>query len=197
MTEGLPETTARLQGKTAVVTGATQGLGADIARVLIAAGAMMIPQLTEQVERLISLQKSLGDPSKLPMLLREKAEPYLARVPEKYREEVMTKATHFIQESASKIGLWASQIITSVGAFLGQMLSAIFLVCSAFLISLYMLMNWHGLAGSLLEKLPRQYQREVRSLSLKLNEIFGGYLKATILTAIACMIATFISLPMT
>ena len=161
---------------------------------LIAAGAMMIPQLTEQVERLISLQKSLGDPSKLPMLLREKAEPYLARVPEKYREEVMTKATHFIQESASKIGLWASQIITSVGAFLGQMLSAIFLVCSAFLISLYMLMNWHGLAGSLLEKLPRQYQREVRSLSLKLNEIFGGYLKATILTAIACMIATFISL---
>lgn len=161
---------------------------------VLAAGAMMIPQLSDQVEKLISLQKSLGDPAELPTLLREKAEPMLARVPEQYREEVMTKATNLIQESASKIGHWASQIIASVGAFLGQMLSAIFLVCSAFLISLYMLMNWHNLAGDFLEKLPRQYQREVRSLSLKLNEIFGGYLKATILTAIACMIATFISL---
>lgn len=161
---------------------------------MVAAGAMMLPQLSDQVDRLISLQKSLGNPTELPMLLREKVEPILARVPEKYRGEVMTKATNLIQDSAAKIGHWATQIITSIGAFLGQMLSAIFLVASAFLISLYMLMNWHNLAGDLLEKLPRQYQREVRSLSLKLNEIFGGYLKATILTAFACMIATYISL---
>ncbi len=161
---------------------------------VLAAGAMMIPQLSDQVDKLISLQKSLGNPAELPTLLREKAEPILSRVPEKYREEVMTRATTLIQESASKIGHWASQIITSIGAFLGQILSAIFLVCSAFLVSLYMLLNWHNLAGDFLEKLPRQYQREVRSLSLKLNEIFGGYLKATILTAIACMIATFVSL---
>ncbi len=161
---------------------------------LVAGGAMMLPQLSDQVNKLLTLQKSLGDPTELPVLLRERVEPILARVPEKYREEVMTKATNFIQESASNIGHWASQIVSYIGAFLGQLLSAIFLLCSAFLISLYMLLNWHGMAGGLLEKLPRQYQREVRSLSLKLNEIFGGYLKATILTAIACMIATFISL---
>lgn len=161
---------------------------------MVAAGAMIFPQLSDQVDKLISLQKSLGNPTELPMMLREKVEPILAKVPEKYREEVMTKATNLIQESAAKIGHWATQIITSIGAFLGQMLSAIFLVASAFLISLYMLMNWHNLAGDLLEKLPRQYQREVRSLSLKLNEIFGGYLKATILTAFACMIATYVSL---
>lgn len=161
---------------------------------LVAAGSMMLPQVTEQVEKLISLQDSLGDPQQLPIILREKAEPWLAKVPEQYREQAMTKASTFIQESASKIGQWASAIIKSIGAFIGQLFNAIFLVCSAFLVSLYMLMNWHGLAGDFLEKLPRQYQREVRSLSTKLNEIFGGYLKATILTAIACMIATFVFL---
>ena len=161
---------------------------------MIAAGAMMLPQISDQIERLISLQEKLGDPSQLPMVLRQKAEPFLARVPEQYRAEVMAKASNFIQESASKVGLWASQIVKSIGAFIGQLFSAIFLVCSAFLVSLYMLLNWHNLMGSFLDKLPRQYQREVVSLSVKLNEIFGGYLKATILTAIACMIATYISL---
>jgi predicted PurR-regulated permease PerM len=161
---------------------------------MVAAGSMMLPQLTDQIERLISLQQSLGDPAQLPVLIRQKVEPLLARVPEQYREDAMEKASNFIQESASKIGYWASQIVKSIGAFLGQLFSAIFLVCSAFLVSLYMLMNWHNLAGGLLEKLPKQYQSEVRSLSVKLNEIFGGYLKATILTAIACMIATFVFL---
>lgn len=162
--------------------------------VMIASGSLMLPQLTDQIERLLSIQQKLGDPAKLPVMLREKAEPWLARVPAQYRETAMAKATTLIQDSASKIGHWASEIIRSVGAFIGQLLSAIFLVSSAFLVSLYMLMNWHNLAGDMLEKLPRQYQREVRSLSVKLNEIFGGYLKATILTAIACMIATFVSL---
>lgn len=161
---------------------------------VVAAGSMMLPQITDQVERLISLQQSLGDPQELPIILRQKAEPWLAKVPDQYREVAMTKASTLIQESASKIGQWASAIIKSIGAFIGQLFSAVFLVCSAFLVSLYMLMNWHTLAGDFLEKLPRQYQREVRSLSVKLNEIFGGYLKATILTAIACMIATFVFL---
>ncbi len=161
---------------------------------LIAAGAMLLPQLTEQVEKLISLQTRLGNPQDLPIIIRQKVEPLMARVPEQYREELMARSSNFIQESASKIGAWASAIVTYIGAFIAQLFSAIFLVCSAFLVSLYILMNWHTMAGDFLEKLPRQYRREVRSLSLKLNEIFGGYLKATILTAIACMIATFVFL---
>lgn len=164
---------------------------------MVAMASLVLPQLTEQVNKLISLQHRLGDPSELPVLLRQKVEPLLARVPPQYRENAMIKASNFIQESASKIGQWAAVIITSIGAFLGELLSAIFLVCSAFLVSLYMLMNWNNLAGGVIEKLPRQYQREVLSLSLKLNEIFGGYLKATILTALACMVATFVALLLT
>ena len=181
------------------IKGCTRGQAVTIVAglllgMLVAAGLMILPQVTEQVERLISLQDSLGDPQQLPVILRQKAEPWLAKMPEQYREQAMIKASTFIQESASKVGQWASAIIKSIGAFIGQLFNAIFLVCSAFLVSLYMLMNWHGLMGDFLEKLPRQYQREVRSLSVKLNEIFGGYLKATILTAIACMIATFVFL---
>lgn len=161
---------------------------------VIAAGSMMIPRLTDQVQRLLALQDSISDPMQLPVTLREKAEPILARVPAAYRDQAMAKASTFIQEGASKIGLWVSQAISWIGSFLGQLLSGVFLVLTAFLVSLYMLMNWHGMGRSFLEILPRQYRDEVESLSATMNQIFGAYLKATILTSIACTIATFISL---
>ena len=170
-----------------IVTGILVGI-------LIAAGSWMVPHLTDQVQRLLALQDTISDPMQLPITLREKAEPILAKFPQAYRDQAMEKATELIQESASKIGIWVSKGIGWLGSFLGQFLSGIFLVCTAFLVSLYMLMNWHGMGEAFLEKLPKQYRDEVRSLSLKMNEIFGAYLKATILTSIACMIATFVSL---
>ena len=170
-----------------IVTGILVGI-------MVAAGSWMFPHLTDQVQRLLALQDTISDPMQLPITLREKAEPLLAKVPEAYRNQAMEKGTELIQESASKIGIWVSKGISWLGSFLGQLLSGIFLVCTAFLISLYMLMNWHGMGEALLEKLPKQYRDEVRSLSHKMNSIFGAYLKATILTSIACMIATFVSL---
>lgn len=162
--------------------------------IMVAAGSWMLPHLTDQVQRLLALQDTISDPMQLPITLREKAEPILAKVPEAYRNQAMEKGSELIQESASKIGIWVSKGISWLGSFLGQLLSGIFLVCTAFLISLYMLMNWHGMGEAFLEKLPKQYRDEVRSLSYKMNSIFGAYLKATILTSIACMIATFVSL---
>lgn len=165
-----------------------------IVSMMVAAGAWMVPHLTDQVQRLLSLQDSIQDPMTLPMTLREKVEPLLARVPEAYRDQAMERASTFIQDSASKIGAWVSAAIGWLGSFLGQLLSGVFLVCTAFLISLYMLMNWHGMGETFLQTLPKQYRDEVRSLSQKMNQIFGAYVKATILTSIACMIATFVSL---
>ena len=153
--------------------------------IVLAVGSMMLPQLSEQVQRLIDLQDTISNPLELPEALRAKAEPLLQKLPKKYREQAMEKGTVFIQNSASKMGHWVSKGIGWLGSFLGQVLSGIFLVCTAFLISMYMLMNWHGMSDAFLEKLPFQYRDEVRSLSLKMNEIFGGYLKATILTSIA------------
>lgn len=161
---------------------------------LVAAGSMMVPHLTDQVQKLLSLQDTISDPSQLPMALREKVEPLLAKVPEAYRAEAMERGTAFIQDSASQIGVWVSKGLAWLGSFLGQFISGIFLVCTSFVVSLFMLLNWHGMAEEFLVKLPRQYRNEVRSLSHQMNVIFGGYIKATILTSIACMIATFISL---
>lgn len=177
----------------------TRSQGVGIVTVLllgamVAGGAMLVPPLADQVDHLLGVQASLGDPAELPEKIQEKIEPYLARIPDAYRADFMAKASTIIQDSASKLGYWASLMVRSLGSFLAQFLSAIFLVCSAFLVSIYMLLNWHGMAAGALEKLPQQYQKEVRSLSFKMNEIFGGYLKATILTGLACMVATFISL---
>lgn len=160
----------------------------------IAAASLALPHLTDQVQKLLSLQDTISDPTQLPMALREKVEPLLAKVPEAYRDEAMERGTAFIQDSASKIGVWVSKGIAWLGSFLGQLISGIFLVCTAFVVSIFMLLKWHSMAEEFLVKLPRQYRDEVRSLSLQMNLIFGGYVKATILTSIACMIATFISL---
>lgn len=161
---------------------------------MLGAGSLALPHLTDQVQRLIALKDTISDPTELPMALREKVEPLLQRVPAAYRDQAMERASTFIQESATEIGAWVSTAVGWIGSFLGQLISGIFLVCTAFLISLYMLMNWHGMAEAFLEKLPKQYRDEVWSLSLKMNTIFGGYLKATILTSLACMVATFTSL---
>ena len=162
--------------------------------IAIAVGSWAFPHLTNQVQNLLALQDTVSDPMQLPVTLREKAEPFLSRVPEAYRDQAMQKASELIQESASKIGVWVSKGISWLASFLGELLSGIFLVCTAFLVSLYMLLNWHGMSGAFLEKLPRQYRDEVQSLSIKMNDIFGAYLKATILTSLACMVATFVSL---
>lgn len=162
--------------------------------IVVAAGSLTVPHLVDQVQNLLSLQDTINDPMELPMKLREKVEPLLAKVPEAFRAQAMERATDFIQNSASKIGSWVTIALAGLGSFLGELISGIFLVGTAFLVSLYMLMNWHGMGEAFLEKLPRTYRDEVRSLSKKMNDIFGAYVKATILTSIACTIATFISL---
>jgi predicted PurR-regulated permease PerM len=160
----------------------------------IAAGSLLVPHLTDQVQKLLALQETISDPTELAETLRKKVEPILSRVPEAYRTQAMDKGAEFIQNSTATIGVWVSKILAGIGSFLGELISGIVLACTAFLVSIFMLMNWHGMAEELLHKLPKQYRDEVLSLSAKMNEIFGGYIKATIMTSIACTIATFLSL---
>lgn len=161
---------------------------------MIAAASLVLPQLSDQVQRLVLVESSISEPQELADALKAKVAPLLDRIPEKYRAQAIERATSSIQGSTAKIGEWVSNGIGWLGTFLGEMISGVFLVLTAFLFSLYMLQNWHGMSEGFLEKLPRQYRDEVISLSRTMNKIFGGYLKATILTGIACMIATFFSL---
>ena len=160
----------------------------------IAGASLVLPQLSDQVQRLVQVESSISDPQELAEALKAKVDPLLDRIPEKYRAQAIERASNSIQGSTAKIGEWVSNGIGWLGTFLGEMISGVFLVLTAFLFSLYMLQNWHGMSEGFLEKLPRQYRDEVISLSRTMNKIFGGYLKATILTGIACMIATFLSL---
>lgn len=161
---------------------------------VVGAASLLVPQLTEQVQKLIHLQDTIEDPMALPMALQEKVEPLLAKVPAQYRDEVMERGTAFVQEFGGKIGGWVTSALKSIGNFFAEMLSGIFLICTSFLISMYMLTTWDGMFDEILAKLPRRYRDEVLSLSTTMNKIFGGYLKATILTSLACMVATFVCL---
>ena len=54
MNHALPHTSANLQGKTVIVTGATQGLGTDIAKVLVAEGAVRLDRAETELKLLRS-----------------------------------------------------------------------------------------------------------------------------------------------
>ncbi len=162
--------------------------------IVVAAGAMVMPQLSDQVQRLINLQSTISDPRELPQAINDKVEPILAKLPAEYRDEILSRSTTFVQESASTIGVWVSNAIRWLGTFLGELLSGIFLIMTAFLVSMYMLMTWKGMGEGALTMLPRQYRKEILSLSSKMQLIFGGYLKATIVTSLVCAFATFVSL---
>ncbi len=162
--------------------------------ILVAVASLMVPNLTEQLQRLVNLQSMISDPSELPQAINEKIEPLLAKLPAEYRDEIMERATTFIQESASTIGSWATLVIVWLGNALADLVTGITIVATAFLVSIYMLMTWKSMGQGILEKLPRRYREEILSLSNKMQVIFGGYLKATILTSIACCIATFLSM---
>ena len=74
-----------------LVTGLLVGL-------MIAVGSLTLPHLTTQVQRLLSVKDTISDPLALPAALREKAEPFLAKVPEAYREKAVERVTGLIQE---------------------------------------------------------------------------------------------------
>lgn len=161
---------------------------------LVAMASLLFPQVSQQVQKLLVLQDVLTDPAQLTAEVQQRVQFLLERVPEQYRQDVYDRATQLVQDSASQVGRWVGQGLQYLAAFIGQLFSGMFLFLTGVIISIYMLQGWRGMGNGFVEMLPLNYQDDARSLSLQMNQIFGGYLQATIITSLACMLATFISI---
>ena len=160
----------------------------------VAGISLMMPQMVHQLHKLVGIQDVLSDPMELTRQIQERANGLLEKVPAAYRDQLEERVMGFIKGSASKIGTWVGKGLQYLATFLGQLISGFFLLVSALIVSLYLLQDWHSLGHGLTDFLPPSYRDDAEALSQKMNEIFGGYLKATILTSLAVTASTFIVL---
>ncbi|MGE0493969.1 MAG: AI-2E family transporter [Vulcanimicrobiota bacterium] len=163
---------------------------------LLAVAALLFPQVSHQMEKVLALQSTLDDPIELRFRIQEKIDFLMdkLRLPTETRDQLFKRAAELVQDSTSKIGSWVGKAFQYLAAFIGQMVSGLFLFITALIVSIYMLQNWHDSGDVFVEWLPYDYQDDARALGLKMNEIFGGYLKATIITSLACGVATLVAL---
>lgn len=161
---------------------------------VIAAGSLSFPQVVAQSQKMLAFQEKLSDPLELTFQLQEKADVLLEKLPVSARGQVQERVTTWVKESTTKIGGWAATALQYLAAFVGQIFSGLFLLITALIVSIYMLQIWDGIGDGLFEVLPSHYRDDAKALSQQMNEIFGGYLKATIITSIVCSIATFFTL---
>jgi predicted PurR-regulated permease PerM len=165
-----------------------------LAAVTLLLGSLMFPVITGQVNRLIELKQSFYDPQQLANLLQQRAIKLSGLVPAQYRAEVLDKVRTSLgavsTEGAKLVGIGLARF----AEFFGQLLAGALVFISAALISIYVLAGWSGLGYATISSVPERYQEDARALLAEMNRIFGGYLRATILTSLTCAVCTFLVL---
>lgn len=162
----------------------------------IAFMSWMIPEVTHQLGKLVAIQDVISQPDELKQQLETRANAILdtLKIPEESRGDLQERAMNSIRDGASQIGRWVGKALQYLANFFGQLVSGFVLFLTALLFSVYLLQDWPTLGHGMVDFLPPNYRDDAEALSAKMNEIFGGYLKATILTSVAVSIATFITL---
>lgn len=115
---------------------------------------------------------------------------YLQRVPTHIRSQVQAAVTTAVSQVAAGAQLAFSKLTDFVSGFF----SGVFFVLTGMLISVYILLRWSSLGPAILGMVPEAYQDDALSLGAQMNAIFGGYLRAVVVTSLACGTGTFVIL---
>lgn len=159
-----------------------------LAGFLAALGSLTVPLIGDQVGQLVA------EAPRLQGQLKGAARTLQARYLETVPAEVRGPLEKSIGGSASRLAGLIAAGFRKLTAFVFSIFNGVFLLVTALLISCYMLLTWEGFTRGLLAVIPLAYRDEVEGLAHQMNQIFGGYLKATILTSLACAALTFASL---
>ncbi len=155
---------------------------------LTAGGFLIIPLAIEQTQEMVRDAPEMV--ARIQTKALELQERYINSVPASVRSSVEST----IAGSADRFGSMLGTVFSFLASAVLDLVGKVFLLLTGLLVALYFLLNWHGLFDSALGLVPRKYKDDARSLTLQMNRIFGGYIRATIVASSACGVLTFILL---
>jgi predicted PurR-regulated permease PerM len=147
--------------------------------------ALVVPLVIGQVNAMVTQLPAFSE--RLTVVAANIQENYISRVPVHYQAQ-LEEALKGSQSSAAEI---AKVVLVHMRNFVLNLVSMAFLMFTALIVSIYVILRWAALGHGLLDILPDRYRQEIRQLGEDLNKIFGGYLKAQITLATTCGVLTF------
>jgi predicted PurR-regulated permease PerM len=164
---------------------AVGGIYFCVLSLLFLAGSLLFPTVAAQIQHVIDLEHTLYNPQQLASSVQEKGEKLVNLLPVEYQAQLLEKLRASLGTITTEIGKFISSALSHLASFFGQMLTGAVIVLSALLISIYIILSWKELGTTFVESFPFQYRQEINRLMGQMNRIFGGYLRATIVTSLA------------
>lgn len=97
-----------------------------------------------------------------------------------------------ISQFISKTGTILEGIFQALGKFFINLISGIFLVFMALIVAIFLLLNWESLKEKILGWFPRHYKDDVLGLDAEFHQIFGNFIKGTIILSVLTAIINII-----
>ena len=190
----------RLEGRRlGPIRSCPRGLAVAVLYLLLAAlltllASMTLPAVSEQFNKLLSLQQTLYHPEELAARVQELGERAIARVPEQYRAQLLERLRSSAGSISEAVGRGLTEGLAQLASFLTHFATGAAVLVSALLVSIYLMLSWESLYSSTVSMMPRRYRPDFRELLARINQIFGGYLRATIITSLVTGLASLLCL---
>ena len=162
--------------------------------ILFVVGSLALPTVTGQFERLLDLQHALYHPQELAASIQSQGERLVNLVPTQYRAELLERLKASVGNLTVMVGQGLTEGLGFLATFFKQMAAGAAVFISALLISIYLLFGWESLYGSLVSAFPGRYRHNFIELIAKMNQIFGGYVRATIIASVVNALAALAGL---
>ena len=161
---------------------------------LFVIGSLALPTVTAQFERLLDLQHALYHPQELAQAIQSHGERLVNLVPQQYRAELLDRLQSSVGNLTVMVGQGLTEGLGFLATFFKQLAAGAAVFISALLISLYLLFGWEDLYRSTISSFPGRYRHNFIELIGKMNQIFGGYVRATIIASVVNGLGTLAGL---
>lgn len=151
--------------------------------ILFVVGSLAFPVVTSQFDRLVALQNTLLHPQELAETIAAQEERLARLVPERYRAQLLERLSASVGNLTTFVGGVLTEGLGFLATFFKQLAAGAAVFVSSLLISIYLLFSWETLYKSMISSFPRRYRHSLIELVAKMNQIFGGYLRATIIAS--------------
>lgn len=169
---------------------AVGGIYLCIFALLFLTASLAFPSVSSQIEHLIDLQKTLYNPHELSTAIQNQGERLVQMVPEQYRAPLMEKLRASLGTITTEAGKVISSVLSQIAGMLGSMLKGLVMFLTALLISIFFILGWSELRGDFIGFFPHRYHEEIEKLLAQMHRIFGGYIRATIVTSAAAGVSS-------